>query len=212
MKSIFGLAEMLFKSTSFKQIPLNHYSLLMQNILFFGDSLTAGYGLADAGREACPALIQQKIDAEGLPYHVINGGLSGDTTGGGLNRLDYWLNRPIAVFVLELGVNDTRRGISPAKIYQNLDAIVLRVKAKYPEVKLALMGMQLPAYIPGAATVGFNTIYSKLADAHHMAFLPFYLDGVAGQKHLNIGDGVHPSAAGYRIIADKVWPLIKPLL
>ena len=188
------------------------YLNVMRNILFFGDSLTAGYGLADARKEACPALIQQKINAEGYDYHVINGGLSGDTTGGGLARLDYWLNRPMDVFVLELGINDIRRHISPAKIYQNLDAIVKQVKAKYPDIKLALMGMQVPAVIPGLPVDNFNSIFKKLADAHNMAFVPFYLDGVAGQMHLNIRDGLHPSAEGYKVIAERVWPVIKGLL
>jgi acyl-CoA thioesterase-1 len=183
----------------------------MRNILFFGDSLTAGYGLADASKEACPALIQRKLIDEGYDYHVINGGLSGDTSVGGLARLDYWLNRPVDVFILELGINDVRRRISPATTYKNLDAIVNQVKAKYPDVKLALMGMQIPA-IPGLPVENFNSIFKKLADAHKMAFVPFYLEGVAGQMHLNIRDGLHPSAAGYKVISEKIWPVIKPLL
>ena len=195
-----------------KQNAAESYSSLMKNILFFGDSLTAGYGLVDARMESCPALIQRKIDTTGLTYHVINGGLSGDTSAGGLSRLDYWLNRPIDIFILELGINDMIRRIPPAKIYQDLEAIVLKVKAKYPQIKLVLMGMELPAFIPGATTAEFRAIYRKLADAYHMTFVPFYLDGVAGQRHLNIPDGLHPSAAGYRVIADKIWPVIEPLL
>ncbi len=195
-----------------KQNGAEAYFSLMKNILFFGDSLTAGYGLADVRTESCPALIQQKIDAEGLEYHVINGGLSGDTSAGGLTRLEYWLNRPMDVFVLELGINDMMRRIPPAKIHQNLEAIILKVKAKYPQIKLALMGMELPAFIPGAATAEFRAIYRKLADKYQMAFVSFYLEGVAGQQHLNMRDGLHPSAVGYRVIADKIWPVIKPLL
>jgi acyl-CoA thioesterase I len=184
----------------------------MLNIMFFGDSLTAGYGLADAKTESVPGLIQQKIAAERLDYHVINGGLSGDTTAGGLARLEYWLNRPIDVFVLELGINDIRRRVSTAKIYQNLESIITKVKVKYPDVKLALMGMQLPAFIPGMAPTDFNAIYPKLAAKYQMAFVPFYLDGVAGQRHLNLRDGLHPSAAGYKVIADRIWPVVRPLL
>ena len=180
--------------------------------MFFGDSLTAGYGLADVKRESVPGIIQQKIDAEGLDYHVINGGLSGDTTSGGLTRLDYWLNRPIDVFVLELGINDMIRQVATAKIHQNLEAIIIKVKAKYPDIKLALMGMQLPDLVPGISTNEFNDLYQKLADKYGMAFLPFYLKGVAGERHLNMRDGLHPSAAGYKIIADNVWAIIKPLL
>jgi acyl-CoA thioesterase-1 len=195
-----------------KQKGDERYLSLMQNILFFGDSLTAGYGLADVRQESCPALIQQKIDAEGLQYHVINGGLSGDTSGGGLARIDYWMNRPIDIFILELGINDMIRRIPPAKIYQNLEAIILKVQAKYPQIKLVLMGMELPAFIPGVATSEFRIIYRKLAETYKMTFVPFYLEGVAGQRHLNLPDGLHPSAGGYRVIADKIWPVIKSLL
>jgi len=184
----------------------------MRNIIFFGDSLTAGYGLADVKYESVPGLIQKKINAEGLNYHVINGGLSGDTTGGGLTRLDYWLNRPIDIFVLELGINDMMRQVPTDRIYQNLDAILRKVKAKYPGVKLALMGMQLPDILPGTRINEFNDLYKKLAAKYDMAFLPFYLEGVAGQRHLNMIDGLHPSAAGYKIIADNVWKVVKPLL
>jgi acyl-CoA thioesterase-1 len=195
-----------------KQNGAGVYFSHMKNILFFGDSLTAGYGLADVRTESCPALIQQKIDAEGLDYHVINGGLSGDTSAGGLTRLEYWLNRPMDVFILELGINDMMRRIPPVKIHHNLESIILEVKVKYPQIKLALMGMELPAFIPGAATAEFRAIYRKLADKYQMAFVPFYLEGIAGQRHLNMRDGLHPSAAGYRVIADKIWPVIKPLL
>lgn len=195
-----------------KQNAPIRYLLFMKNILFFGDSLTAGYGLADAKSESCPALIQQKITAEGLDYHVINGGLSGDTSGGGLSRLEYWLNRPMDIFVLELGINDMIRQIPPAKTYQNLEEIIKKVKTKYPQIKLVLMGMELPVFIPGAHAAAFRAIFRKLADAYSMTFVPFYLAGVAGQKHLNLPDGLHPSAAGYRIIADHIWPVIRLLL
>ncbi|MBB6128982.1 arylesterase [Mucilaginibacter lappiensis] len=184
----------------------------MHHILFFGDSLTAGYGLKNAKTESLPALVQQKIDADKLPYHVINGGLSGDTSAGGLFRLDYWLNRPIHVFVLELGINDIIRGISPQTTYKNLQAIIDQVKQKYPTVKLALMGMEIPAFVPGSFAAEFRTIFRKLADANQMAFVPFYLAGVAGKPHLNLPDMLHPSAEGYRIIADNVWPVLHGLL
>ncbi|MCJ8209671.1 arylesterase [Mucilaginibacter sp. RS28] len=183
-----------------------------KNILFFGDSLTAGYGLGDVHNESFPALIQQKIKAHGLNYQVINAGLSGDTSSGGLNRLNYWLGRQVDVFILELGINDILRGIPPATTHQNLQTIIDRVKEKYPDVKLALMGMQLPAFIPGAFAAEFRNIFSKLATANHMAFVPFFLEGVAGMPHLNLRDGLHPSAAGYRIIADKVWPVLHQVL
>jgi acyl-CoA thioesterase-1 len=184
----------------------------MQNILFFGDSLTAGYGLASAATESFPALIEQKITAENLQYRVINAGVSGGTTTGGLTRLDYWLNQPIEVFVLELGINDIIRGVPPHTIAQNLQAIINKVKIKYPQVKLALLGMEIPEFLGGATAIEFSGIYRKLAEANQMAFVPFLLRGVAGRKHLNLWDRIHPSAAGYKIVAELVWPVIRKLL
>jgi acyl-CoA thioesterase-1 len=184
----------------------------MHNILFFGDSLTAGYGLKDAKTESLPALIQQRIDMAGLDYHVINGGLSGDTTSGGLYRLDYWINRPVAVFVLELGINDIIRGIPPRTTANNLQAIIDRVKQKHPGVKIALMGMEIPAFIPGTFATQFKAIFRKLAEENNTAFVPFYLQDVAGITHLNLPDRLHPNAEGYKVIADHVWPVIKNLI
>ena len=184
----------------------------MKNILFFGDSLTAGYGLANVNTESFPALIGQKVNDAGLPYQIINAGLSGDTSAGGLKRLNYWLQNPVDIFVLELGINDMMRGIPPAIIYNNLESIVKMVEIRYPAVKLALMGMQLPAFIPGTQIAEFRAIYKRLADNYNMALVPFFLDGVAGQRHLNLRDGLHPSAAGYRVIANNVWPIIQQLI
>jgi acyl-CoA thioesterase-1 len=184
----------------------------MGKILFFGDSLTAGYGLFDPARESFPGLIQQKINASKLPFDVINAGVSGDTSAGGLARLDYWLYQPIDVFILELGINDVMRGVPPGTTLVNLDSIITTVKRKYPNAKLALMGMELPAFIPGTIVTDFRAIFQKLAVAHKMLLVPFFLEGVLGQSHLNLHDGLHPSAAGYQVIADKVWPALKTLL
>ncbi|MEJ7693911.1 arylesterase [Daejeonella sp.] len=184
----------------------------MNNILFFGDSLTAGYGLGNVHDESFPALIGQKIKAAELDYIIINAGLSGDTSSGGLARLDYWLSQPVKVFILELGINDILRGIPPSRTFANLDLIVKKVKAKYPEVKLALMGMEIPSFIPGAFAAEFRAIFRRLAESHDMVFVPFFLEGVAGLAHLNMKDGLHPSAEGYRIIAEKTWPVLKKIL
>jgi acyl-CoA thioesterase-1 len=184
----------------------------MHNILFFGDSLTAGYGLKDAKSQSLPVLIQQKLDGEGLAYHVINGGVSGDTTSGGLYRLDYWINRPTAVFVLELGINDIIRGISPQTTANNLQTIIDRVKQKHPHVKIAVMGMEIPDFIPGTFAAQFKAIFRKIAEANNLAFLPFYLQGVAGVAYLNLPDRLHPNAEGYKVMAEHVWPVIKTLL
>ncbi len=179
---------------------------------FFGDSLTAGYGLDNTDDESFPALIGQKINTAGLDYKIINAGISGDTSSGGLARLDYWLNQPVNVFILELGINDILKGIPPSRTFANLDSIISKVKAKYPDVKLALMGMEIPAFIPGPFAAEFRSIFRRLAEIHNMVFVPFFLDGVAGFAHLNMKDGLHPSAHGYKVIADKVWPVLQPLL
>jgi len=184
----------------------------MQNILFFGDSLTAGYGLGSAATESFPALLAQKIKAENLPYQVINAGVSGDTTTGGLARLNYWLNQPIAVFVLELGINDILRGVPPHTIAKNLQAIIDQVKVRYPQAKLALLGMEIPEFLAGATAIAFSAIYHKLAESNQMAFVPFLLEGVSGRKHLNLWDRIHPSAAGYQIVAELVWPVLRKIL
>jgi acyl-CoA thioesterase I len=181
-------------------------------ILFFGNSLTAGYGLKDVTNESFPSLIEQKIKSAGLPYHVVNAGISGDTSSGGLSRIDYWLAQPIDVFILELGINDVIRGILPSTTYKNLNSIIVKVKTKYPNCKLAMMGMELPAIISGGRADEFKMIFRKLADLHQMAFVPFFLQGVAGIQGLNLRDGLHPSAKGYQVIADNVWPVLKPLL
>ncbi|NOT75540.1 MAG: arylesterase [Cyclobacteriaceae bacterium] len=184
----------------------------MKTILFFGDSLTAGYGLSDAKNDSFPGLIQRKITEASLSYEVVNAGISGDTSGGGLARLDYWLSRPIDVFILELGINDIMRGINPRITFQNLQAIIDKVKIKNPKVQIAVMGMELPPFVPGSLTLEFRQIFRKLSDANRLTLVPFFLDGVAGIQHLNLNDGLHPSAEGYKVIANKVWPVIKPLL
>lgn len=184
----------------------------MHNILFFGDSLTAGYGLANVSVESLPALLQEKINAAGLEYKVINAGVSGETSAGGLSRIDLLLNQQIDVFVLELGANDILRGISPQHTAANLQGIVDKVKKRYPEAKMLLLGMELPAWIPGTLVADFRSIFRQVAQHNDMALVPFMLDGVAGVRHLNLHDGIHPTAAGYRIVADKVWPVLKRLI
>jgi acyl-CoA thioesterase-1 len=114
--------------------------------------------------------------------------------------------------VLELGVNDIIRGIPPQTTFQNLQAIIDRVKLKYPGIKMLMMGMEIPAFIPGAFAANFKAIFRKLADANQMACVPFYLDDVAGKAHLNLADMLHPNAAGYQVMADKIWPDLKKLL
>ncbi len=184
----------------------------MKNILFFGNSLTAGYGLRNPEMVSFPALIGQKINAAHLDYKVINAGLSGDTSIGGLNRISYWISQPVSVFVLELGINDIMQGIKPQTTLVNLQAVTDKVKTKYPGVKMVLMGMEIPPFIPVPFASQFREVYSHLAEKNQMVFVPFFLEGVAGKPHLNLPDRLHPNGEGYKVIAEKVWPVIRDLL
>lgn len=181
-----------------------------QNILFYGTSLTAGYGLDQL--EAYPALVQQKIDSLKLAYKVINGGLSGETSAAGKSRIDWQMKQPISVFVLELGANDGLRGIPVAQTTANLQAIIDRVKAKYPHVKMVLLGMQMPPNMGEKYAADFRSMFKKLADKNEMVYVPFLLEGVGGIPKLNQSDGIHPTAEGQKILAENVWVKLKDIL
>lgn len=182
-----------------------------KRILFFGNSLTAGLGLDDQS-EAFPALIQNKIDSLNLGYTCINAGLSGETSAGGKDRIDWLLKDKIDVFVLELGANDGLRGISPDATYQNLNEIVDKVKKAYPECKLVLAGMMVPPSMGDQYFKDFAAIFPKLAKVQNMTLVPFLLDKVAGIQTLNQGDGVHPTKEGQQILAENVWTYLKGIL
>ena len=181
-----------------------------QNILFFGTSLTAGYGLDQ--NEAYPALIQQKIDSLGLSYQVINGGLSGETSAAGKSRIDWLLKQPVTVFVLELGANDGLRGIPVAETTTNLQAIIDKVRKKYPQVKLVLTGMQVPPNMGQKYAADFREMFKKLAEKNNMVYVPFLLEGVGGVPKLNQADGIHPTAEGQKILAENVWVKLKHVI
>jgi acyl-CoA thioesterase-1 len=181
-----------------------------KTILFFGDSLTAGYGLNPT--QAFPALIQEKINARGWDLHVINAGLSGETTAGGLRRIDWVLQRPIAVLVLALGANDSLRGLPIAEAKRNLQAIIDRTRHKYPQVKIVLAGMQVPTNLGREYTTSFHAIFPDLAAANTAVLIPFLLEGVGGIPALNLPDGIHPNPAGHQIIAENVWQVLEPVL
>ncbi|WP_131535941.1 arylesterase [Pedobacter nototheniae] len=181
-----------------------------KNILFFGTSLTAGYGLDPS--EAYPALIQNRIDSLKLPYKVINGGLSGETSAGGKGRIDWLLKQPVDIFVLELGSNDGLRGLPVNQTIKNLQDIIDRVKAKYPNAKLVIAGMQMPPSMGAKYTSEFKNIFPDLAKKNNMALIPFLLDKVGGIPKLNQADGIHPTAEGDKILAENVWVVLKDLL
>jgi acyl-CoA thioesterase-1 len=184
----------------------------MKQIIFFGDSLTAGYGLRSAATESFPALLQQKINQSGFPYQIINAGISGDTTQSALYRLENILRSPVAIFILALGANDMIRSHSPAATAANLEKIIHRVKETNPQVKLALLGMELPSWITQSRAEPYRKLYRGLAEKYGMNYLPFLLEGVAGKPELNMPDGLHPNATGYQIIAERVWPLLHSML
>jgi acyl-CoA thioesterase I len=181
-------------------------------ILFLGDSLTAGYGLDDPIASSFPGLIQEKVAAAGLDYRVVNAGLSGETSAGGLRRIGWVLRQPIDIFVLELGGNDGLRGLPIATLRENLRRILDKVRAKNPGVRLMIAGMQMPRSMGRAYADEFAAVYPELAAEYDAVLIPFLLEGVGGVPTLNLPDGVHPTAEGHRRIAETVWQHLRPLL
>ncbi|MGD8426653.1 MAG: arylesterase [Balneolaceae bacterium] len=195
-------------------VLLSPLASLSQNapkrILFFGDSITAGHGIDE--KKAFPFLIQQKIDSLGWDLKVVNGGLSGETSAGGLRRIDWMLRQPVSVFVLELGGNDGLRGIDLDATERNLQQIIDKVKGKYPDARIVLAGMQVPPNLGPDYTKKFKKMYPDLADRNNTGLIPFLLKDVGGHPELNQADGIHPTARGHRIIAETVWNTLKPIL
>jgi len=179
-------------------------------ILFFGNSLTAGYGLDPD--LAFPNLIQLKLDDQKANYMVINAGLSGETSAGGLNRIDWVMSQPIDIFILELGANDGLRGLPLESTRKNLQNILDRVRQKYPNVKLVIAGMMVPPNMGEEYSNEFIKIYPELAKNNKAELIPFLLDGVAGNPDLNLADGIHPNVEGQKIVADNVWSVLKKIL
>ena len=181
-----------------------------KTVLFYGNSLTAGYGLDEEA--SFPSLIQNKIDSLNLDYIVINGGLSGETTASGLSRLEWFLEEEPEVFVLELGGNDGLRGIPLDETRRNLQAIIGSISKKYPDTKILLAGMQIPPNMGIDYTEEFRTMYAEIAENQNIEFIPFLLEGVAGDPDLNLPDGIHPTEEGQKIVAQTVWKHLAPLL
>ncbi len=179
-------------------------------ILFYGNSLTAGYGVEQS--EAFPALIGEKIDSAGLDYTVVNAGLSGETTAGGKSRIGWVMRQPVSVFVLELGGNDGLRGLPLAQTRQNLQAIIDTVRLKSPDARIVLAGMQIPPNLGTDYTREFRELFKEVADKNNAVLIPFLLDKVGGVATLNQSDGIHPTPAGHKIVANTVWAILKPIL
>ena len=177
-------------------------------IVAFGDSLTAGYGLAAS--ESYPALLQKKLDADGYDYEVVNAGVSGDTSAGGLRRIDWALEGDVQVVILELGANDILRGQPIPQMKKNLAEIIRRIEAKGADVVLA--GMYAPTSLGPEYQKEVQEAYQSLAREHRVTFIPFFLIGVAGAESLNLSDGIHPNAEGTKIVADTVYAALRPVL
>lgn len=179
-------------------------------IVILGDSITAGYGLDPS--EAYPALLQQKIDAAGLPFTVVNAGVSGDTTAGGLRRLDWTLGRGADVLVIALGGNDGLRGIAPKQTEENLTGIIQRARTKFPAIKIIVAGMEMPGNMGADFVAQFRATFSRVAAASGVALVPFLLEGVGGVAALNQADLIHPTAEGQKRLVENVWPTLRETL
>ena len=181
-----------------------------RTVMIFGDSITAGYGLPE--EQAYPALLQGKIDEQGWAFEVINAGLSGDTSAGGLRRISWMLKNPVDVFILELGGNDGLRGTPPEVTKQNLKQIIRQVREKNPEVQIIVAGMQIPPNLGVSHTERFREIFGEVAEEQNTGLIPFLLENVGGIRELNQPDGIHPTADGHKIIAQTVWKTLSPVL
>lgn len=182
-------------------------------VLFLGDSLAAGYGLDNASVSAFPALIDKKLRDNGVSgdYPVVNAGVSGDTSAGGLRRIDWLLRRPVAVLVLELGGNDGLRGLPPAETQKNLQAIIDKTRARNPQARVVVAGMRMPPNFGAAYVAQFAAVFPAVAQANHAVLVPFLLEGIGGDPALNQRDQIHPTAEGHKRIAELLWPFVAPL-
>ncbi len=181
----------------------------MKRILVLGDSLSGGFGLKPS--EAYPALLANKLRAAGLNFQVTNASQTGGTTDGGLERLPAHLKRKIDIFILELGINDAFRGVPVDQIQSNLQQIIDKVKARNPDVRVVIAGMQQPNYATDDYVAAFGKMFAELASKNGTLLVPYLLDGVAGDPSLNLPDGIHPNAAGQKVLADNVWRVLEPV-
>jgi len=181
-----------------------------QRLVILGNSLTAGYGLDPD--YAFPALLQTKIHRLGLPYEVVNAGISGDTTAGGARRISWLLKQEIDVLILELGANDGLRGVSLNSTRKNLQSIIDETKTKNPNVDIIIAGMLVPPNLGPDYSNGFKSIFTEISKKNGCSLIPFLLEGVGGRPELNLPDGIHPTAEGHRIVAENVWEVLGPIL
>jgi len=200
--ALLGAALSMLSISTFAGVPA-------KTILVFGDSLSDGFMLKRT--QAYPALLAKKLRAAGLNFQVINASASGGTTEGGLERLPPHLKHRIDILVLELGINDAFRGLSIDQIQHNLQQIIDKVKGHNPNVRLVIAGMQLPNYAADDYVSAFGKMFAELAARNNAALVPYLLQGVAGDPSLNLSDGIHPNAAGQKILAENVWRVLEPI-
>jgi acyl-CoA thioesterase-1 len=181
----------------------------MKRILVLGDSLSGGFGLKPS--EAYPALLANKLRAAGLNFQVTNASQTGGSTDGGLERLPGHLKRKVDIFILELGINDAFRGVPVDQIQNNLQQIIDKVKARNPDVRVIIAGMQLPNYATDDHVFAFGKIFAELASKNGAALVPYLLEGAAGDPSLNLPDGIHPNTAGQKVLAENVWRVLEPI-
>ena len=188
--------------------PAPHPIAARPRIVAFGDSLTAGLGVRL--EEAYPARLQQRVDAAGLDYEVVNAGVSGDTSAGGLRRLDWTLQGEVRALILALGANDGLRGLPPEQLRRNLEQMIETAQAR--GIAVVLAGMEAPPNFGRAYVVEFREVFPELAKQYRTALVPFLLEGVAGLGSMNQSDGIHPNAEGATLVADNVWAVLRPVL
>ncbi len=196
-----------------EQKPVSSQKAAQNNkktIIFFGNSLSAAYGIDPS--QGFVGLTAQRIDSLGLPYQIVNAGLSGETTAGGKTRIEWILRQPVDIFILELGGNDALRGIDPGDSYKNLKFIIEKVREKYPSAKIVIAGMEAPPNLGPEFTREFRQMYPKLAKEYNASLIPFLLKDVGGIRELNLPDGIHPTPQGHQIVAATVWAVLKDLL
>jgi acyl-CoA thioesterase I len=205
--AIFSIALSVLCAQTAHAGPGDHSS--MKRILVLGDSLSEGFGLRSS--QAYPALIADKLRAAGLSFEITNASAAGGTTGGGLVRLPAHLKRKIDIFILELGINDAFRGVPIDEIRSNLEGIIDKVKARNPNVRIVICGMQLPNYHADNYVFEFGKMFGNLAAKNKAALVPYLLQGVGGDPSLNLPDGIHPNAAGQRVLVENVWRVLEPV-
>lgn len=193
-----------------KSLALDRKGDVKGTILVLGDSIAAGYGIDP--ESAFPALLQQKIEQDDFPYRVVNAGLSGETSAGGVRRIDWLLKQDVDILILELGGNDGLRGLDLNITYENLKEIITKTRERFPDVKILVAGMKVPPNLGRDYTERFAKLYSDLAEETESVLVPFILEGVGGVARLNLADGIHPNVEGQKIVAENIWRELKGLL